>query len=91
MAVEAAFTFECAHGHGRAFVRLVRDVDGVYRALSLFMELSDLVGHEELSTLPLRDDITGLPGRDMQKEFGEWVKGVEDHPYVLIGGFTANF
>lgn len=88
-AVEAAFAFECAHGHGHGHVRLVQDVDGAYRALTLFMELSDLVGHEELGTMPLRDDITGLPGRDMQKEYGEWVRGVETRPYVLIGTFSS--
>ena len=86
--MELAFTFECRHGHGRAHGRLLRDVDGQFRALSLLTEMSDLRGHEEHNTLPLRDDVTGIPGRDMQKEFTDWVEGVETQPYVLIGMHT---
>ncbi|KAH9918228.1 FAD/NAD-P-binding domain-containing protein [Epithele typhae] len=85
-AVELAFTFECAHGHGRALARLLRDAGGTYRALAVFMELADLVGHEELRTMPLRDDMTGLPGRDMQKEIAEYVEEMETKPYVLVVG-----
>ncbi|KAI0638064.1 FAD/NAD-P-binding domain-containing protein [Trametes polyzona] len=89
--VEVAFTFECAHGHGRANARLVPDGDGKFKALTLLTELRDLPGHEESKTLPLRDDITGIPGRDMQEDFANWVKEVEAHPHVLIvgGGQTA--
>ncbi|KAI0353542.1 FAD/NAD-P-binding domain-containing protein [Trametes cingulata] len=89
--VEAAFTFECAHGHGRGNARLVPDEDGTYKAMTLMTELRDLSGHEEQRTLPLRDDITGIPGRDMQEDFANWVKEVETRPYVLIvgGGQTA--
>ncbi|KAH9853604.1 FAD/NAD-P-binding domain-containing protein [Lenzites betulinus] len=89
--VEVAFTFECAHGHGRAYARLVPDEDGAYRAMTLMTELRDLPGHEEQEILPLRDDTTGIPGRDMQEDFAEWMKGVEAKPYVLIvgGGQTA--
>ncbi|KAI0775917.1 FAD/NAD-P-binding domain-containing protein [Trametes elegans] len=89
--VEVAFTFECAHGHGRANARLVPGDDGVFRALAVMTELHDIPGHEESDILPLRDDLTGIPGRDMQKEFNQWVKEVETNPYVLIvgGGHTA--
>ncbi|KAI0677130.1 dimethylaniline monooxygenase (N-oxide-forming) [Trametes maxima] len=89
--IEAAFTFECTHGHGRANVRLLPDQDGTFRALTLMTELRDLSGHEELATLPLRDDVTGVPGKDMQQDFTAWVKEVETKPYVLIvgGGQTA--
>ncbi|KAI0375522.1 FAD/NAD-P-binding domain-containing protein [Pilatotrama ljubarskyi] len=91
LGVEGAFTFECAHGHGRGNVRLVPDEDGAYKAMTLLTELRDLPGHEEQRTLPLRDDITGIPGRDMQEDFANWVKEVETRPYVLIvgGGQTA--
>lgn len=85
LGVEVAFTFECAHGHGRANARLVPDAAGTYKAMTLMTELRDLPGHEELGTLPLRDDITGIPGRDMQDEFTSWVREVETKPYVLIG------
>ena len=50
-------------------------------------ELSDLRGYEEIGTLPLRDDLTGIPGRDMQREFNDWVTQVEDKPYALIGEY----
>ncbi|OSC96813.1 FAD/NAD-P-binding domain-containing protein [Trametes coccinea BRFM310] len=89
--VEAAFTFECAHGRARGNVRILPDVDGNYKAFTLMTELFDLPGHEEQGTLPLRDDLTGIPGRDMQQEFADWVKKVESNPYALIvgGGQTA--
>ena len=83
--VELAFTFETKVGHGRAHARLVQDTDGEFRALTLFTELVNLRGYEELPTLQFRDDVTGIPGRDMQREFEEYVKGVEEKPYVLIG------
>ncbi|PIL37042.1 hypothetical protein GSI_00734 [Ganoderma sinense ZZ0214-1] len=85
-AVEVAFTFECRHGHGRAHARLLRDASGKYKALSLLTELSDLRGHEELTTLAMRDDVTSIPGRNMQTEFEDWVAEVEIKPYVLIVG-----
>ena len=90
-AIELAFAFECRHGHGRAHARLLRDVEGSFKALSLLTELSDLRGHEELGTLPLRDDVTGIPGLDMQKEWADWVKEVETKPYVLIGACSAYY
>ncbi|KAI0327780.1 FAD/NAD-P-binding domain-containing protein [Cubamyces sp. BRFM 1775] len=84
--VELAFTFECRNGHGRGYARLLPDQDGTFRAFTVMMMLSDLRGHEELATLPLRDDLTGIPGRDMQKEIAEWTREVETQPHVLIVG-----
>ena len=83
--VELAFTFECAHGHGRAHARLMKDTDGIFRALTLLLEVYDIPGHEELITLPLRDDVKEVAGRDMQQEFEEYAKQIETKPYVLIG------
>ncbi|PIL34654.1 hypothetical protein GSI_03433 [Ganoderma sinense ZZ0214-1] len=54
--VEFAFAFECHRGHGRAHVRLGPDVDDVHRASTVFTELVDLPGHEELTALPPRDE-----------------------------------
>lgn len=54
--VEFAFTFECHRGHGRAHVRLAPDADGVHRASTVFTELVDLPGYEELTALPPRDE-----------------------------------
>lgn len=59
--------------------------DGTYRAFTVLLTLEDIRGHEELARLPLRDDVTGLPGRDMEREVAEWVRQVETNPYVLIG------
>ncbi|KAH9899992.1 FAD/NAD-P-binding domain-containing protein [Cubamyces lactineus] len=84
--VEFAFTFECHNGHGRGYARLLPDQDSIFKAFTVLMMLSDLHGHEELGTLPLRDDLTGIPGRDMQKEIAEWTREVETEPYVLIVG-----
>ena len=87
--VDFAFVFECYHGHGRAHVRLVQDSDNVYRAYTFLMELEDLVGHEERNTLPFRDDVTSILGRDMQREFSEYVRNTEANPHVLIGTFYS--
>ena len=88
--VELAFTFNCKHGHGRGYARLVRDGAGEFGAITLFTELVNLHGYEELPTLPLRDDVTGQPGRDIHREFQDYVKNIEEKPYVLIGqwGYT---
>ena len=86
--VEVAFTFECRNGHGRAHARLLKDANGKYRALSLLTELSDLRGHEEFNTLVFRDDVTGIPGRNMQQEWDTWVERVESNPYALISMST---
>ncbi|RPD55278.1 dimethylaniline monooxygenase (N-oxide-forming) [Lentinus tigrinus ALCF2SS1-7] len=84
--VEFGFTFDLPHGRGRGHTRLVPDTDGAYRAFTVLLMLYDLRGHEELGTLPLRDDVTGLSGRDVDREYAEWVRDVEADPYVLIVG-----
>ena len=63
----------------------MRDTDGIFRALTLLLEVYDIPGHEELKTLPLRDDLTGEAGRDMQQEFAQYVKEIEEKPCALIG------
>ncbi|KAI0719658.1 hypothetical protein C8T65DRAFT_736597 [Cerioporus squamosus] len=89
--IEFAFTFDCRHGHARGYVRLLRDTDGIYKALTLLTELSDLVGHEELSTMPFEDDLAGnpnvaIPTKDLRSEFKNWQQEVESNPHVLIVG-----
>ncbi|OJT13103.1 hypothetical protein TRAPUB_10373 [Trametes pubescens] len=83
--VEFAITFECRTGHGRGHIRLLPDQDGTFRALTALLMLSDLRGHEEQNILTFRDD-TAAPGRDLQKDFANWVHGVETNPHVLIVG-----
>ncbi len=87
--VESAFTFECAHGHGQGYVRLLPDGTGDHKAFTVMLMLSELHGHEESNTLILREDLTGVPGRNMQEEFADWVTQVERKPYVLVGMFQA--
>ncbi|KAI0776125.1 FAD/NAD-P-binding domain-containing protein [Trametes elegans] len=84
--VELALTFECRNGHGRGYARLLQEKDGGYKALSLMLMLSDLRGHEESTTLTLREDVTGIHNRDMQQDFAAWVKANETDPYVLVVG-----
>lgn len=89
--VELAFTFDLPYGACRGHARLLKDSDGEYRALTAMMSLSDLREHEETLTLPLRDDVTGIPGRDMQREYADWVHHVETDPFVLVGAYTDCF
>lgn len=47
--VFAAFTFETPIVHGRGAVRLFLDSNSEWKALTVYMTVSDLKGHEELS------------------------------------------
>ena len=40
---------------------------------------------DPLMRLPLRDDQTGTPRRDMQTDYKDWLRMVETNPCVLIG------
>ena len=78
LGVEFAFTFETMYGHGRGHIRLARGADDAYRAFTVFTELVDIRGHEELKSLPPRDDAG--------------VRRSEASPNVIIGelrGVTA--
>ncbi len=93
--VELAFTFECRHGHGQGYARLLPDAEGAFRAYTLLTELADLVGHEEFPTLRFRDDLAGdvkskgpPTMRELQNAFAKWKDGVEKDPHVLIGKAT---
>ncbi len=88
--VEFAFTFNGRHGHARRYVSLLRDMDGMYKALTLLTELSELVGHEEVNTVLFEDDLAGnmklaIPIKDLNSGFENWRQQVERKPDVLIG------
>ncbi|KAI0719657.1 FAD/NAD-P-binding domain-containing protein [Cerioporus squamosus] len=68
--VELTFSFSCRNGQGRGNARLLRDVDGAYRAITVMMELADLRGHEEARVL-LNEPSSAITACD---------------PYVLIVG-----
>ncbi|RPD67280.1 FAD/NAD-P-binding domain-containing protein [Lentinus tigrinus ALCF2SS1-7] len=69
--VELTFTFECRNGRGRGNARLLRDIDGAYRAITVMTELADLYGHEE-ARVPRSEPSCAFTG--------------SGHPYVLIVG-----
>ncbi|KAI0700234.1 FAD/NAD-P-binding domain-containing protein [Cerioporus squamosus] len=83
--IEFGFKFELPHGHGRGLARLIQDPERAFRAFTVLLTLQDLRAHEELSRLPLRDDVTGLASRDMERELAESIRQVEKNPFVLIG------
>ena len=87
--VDLAFNFELPHGSCRGHARLLQDTDGVFRALTIMVMLLELRDHEEAPLLPFRDDFTGVPGRDTQKEYGDWVHSVETDPFVLVSKLTV--
>jgi hypothetical protein len=63
---------------GRAFFRLLKDVDGVWRAHTLFTNLQDLKGHEEL------DSENGYPDRIWEEAHAAHIAEIERDPTVLI-------
>ncbi len=67
--VELTFRFACRNGRGRGNARLLRDMDGAYRAITVLTELADLHGHEE-ARVPLSESSGAFATGD---------------PYVLIG------
>jgi len=83
--IQGAFTFNITNpaAYGRGFFRLIQDVDGTWKALTLFTNMQDLVGHEESST----DRYSAYEGRDMTWE--DYVdakfRAIEADPTVLIG------
>ena len=68
--VELTSKFACRYGHGRGNARLLRDVGGTYRAITVMAELADLNCHEKSLA-------TWCEPSSRSTESG--------HPYVLIG------
>ncbi|KAJ7263964.1 FAD/NAD(P)-binding domain-containing protein [Mycena rebaudengoi] len=80
--VSGAFSFAITSppAVGRAFFRLLKDVDGVWRAHTLFTNLQDLKGHEELNPE------NGYPDRIWEEAHAERIAEIERDPTVLILG-----
>ncbi|KAG2058384.1 FAD/NAD(P)-binding domain-containing protein [Suillus hirtellus] len=84
--VQGAFTFTITKpaALGRGFFRLTQDTDGKWKALTLFTNMQDLVGHEESSA-----DQYG-PHEDRKMTWEEDVdarfRAIEADPTVLIVG-----
>ncbi|KAG1833997.1 FAD/NAD(P)-binding domain-containing protein [Suillus subalutaceus] len=84
--VQGAFTFIITKpaALGRGFFRLMQDADGKWKALTLFTNMQDLVGHEESSA-----DQHGLyEGRKMtwEEDVDARFRAIEADPTVLIVG-----
>ncbi|KAG1820078.1 FAD/NAD(P)-binding domain-containing protein [Suillus variegatus] len=84
--VQGAFTFTIAKpaALGRGFFRLTQDANGKWKALTLFTNMQDLVGHEESSA-----DQHGLyEGRKFtwEEDVDAQFRAIEADPTVLIVG-----
>ena len=83
--IQGAFTFSITHpaAYGRGFFRLVQDVDGTWKALTLFTNMQDLVGYEEASASQrdLHEDRKMTWKDDLDQKF----RAIEADPIVLIG------
>jgi len=83
--VQGAFTFSITKpaAYGRGFFRLIQDVDGNWKALTLFTNMQDLVGHEESSA----DEYD--PHESQKMTWEDYVnakfRDIEADPTVLIG------
>lgn len=91
--VEVAFTFEMSVFNGRGFARLVPAAHGLrnWKALSVYLAMDDIKGHEEASS-----ELGTYEGhtRSWMEVDAERRTKVEEDPYVLIGKsysiFTVN-
>ncbi|KAG1808136.1 FAD/NAD(P)-binding domain-containing protein [Suillus variegatus] len=84
--VQGAFTFTITKpaALGRGFFRLTQDTDGKWKALTLFTNMQDLVGHEESSAdqYGLHEDRKMTWEEDIDARF----RAIEADPTVLIVG-----
>ena len=79
--VEFGFTFETHIVHGRGFARLRRDAHAQWKALTVFMMVSDLKGYEERNGQVNFES----SGKTWTQIFNERKAQVEADSYVLIG------
>src|SRR5882757_5110422 len=83
--VQGAFTFSITKpaAYGRGFFRLTQDVHGNWKALTLFTNMQDLVGHEESSA----DEYD--PHESQKMTWEDYVdakfRDIEANPTVVIG------
>jgi thioredoxin reductase len=84
--VQGAFTFTISKpaALGRGFFRLTQDADGKWKALTLFTNMQDLVGHEESSA----DQHDLYEGRKItwEEDVDARFRAIEADPTVLIVG-----
>lgn len=79
--VEAAFRFEAPAIWGRGFIRLLPSSNGSWKALSVFMTVDDIKGHEEA------DHESGLYRRHTltwQDVIADRHRAIEEDPQVLV-------
>lgn len=81
--VATAFTFRTKIGYGRGYARLLPDEQSrIWKALTVYTELVDIMGHEEVG---FQRNLTD--GRPIaEAEFKAQIRAdIEADPYVLIG------
>ncbi|KAL0581089.1 hypothetical protein V5O48_000983 [Marasmius crinis-equi] len=81
--VASGFTFDTPSAHGRGHVRLVEGESGEWKALTVFMCMEDLKGHEERG---YENGMWGAHTLAWGDVKSERAKTVEKDPYVLIVG-----
>ncbi|KIK34430.1 hypothetical protein CY34DRAFT_812929 [Suillus luteus UH-Slu-Lm8-n1] len=84
--VQGAFTFSITQpaALGRGFFRLMQDVDGRWKALTLFTNMQDLVGHEE--SLADQHGLYEDRGITWEEDVDARFRAIEADPTVLIIG-----
>ncbi|KAL0068592.1 hypothetical protein AAF712_004307 [Marasmius tenuissimus] len=80
--VSSSFTFNTPIAHGQGYVRLVEGGSGEWKALTVFMTMEDLKGHEERGYENGMWGAHTLAWGDVKVERA---KPVEQNPFVLIG------
>ncbi|KAJ7246808.1 dimethylaniline monooxygenase [Mycena haematopus] len=86
--VVSGFTFETAVGPGQGYVLLKASPAGEWKALSVFMTLSEIRGHEELGPeLGVYGDHT-LAWEDVERERRAKIEG-DPHVLIIGGGQTG--
>ncbi|KAJ8084556.1 hypothetical protein PM082_003329 [Marasmius tenuissimus] len=81
--VSSSFTFNTPIAHGQGYVRLVEGGSGEWKALTVFMTMEDLKGHEERGYENGMWGAHTLAWGDVKVERA---KPVEQNPFVLIVG-----
>ena len=84
--LEVPFDFETPVAFGKGFARLVRDVNGEWKALSVCVFVRDLKGHEEAN---YELGIYGNHTLAWEDVYAERRTKVEKEPEVLIGAFKV--
>jgi len=79
--LESAFTLETSIAYGRGLVMLQPDETGGWKALSVYMTMVDLKGHEEMGP---ESGYYDNHGKTWNEVFAERKERIESDPHVVI-------